>query len=893
MKAFNDGYAANDEFESTSNGLQRGELVRDLLRHRIQLPPIPEDSLKRPQLDQLVADAVVPRGVLFVEAPSGYGKSHVVNDGLRASFAEQDAVRWISLNTRDNSPARFLALIATALDVPENGIPAQATVSDALGLVLVAASRQQPPERRILVLDNLQVLVNPAVAELLEQLVSEQPEALSLILISRKALPFETHSLELEQRFTHIESGQLELSRWETFEFFRQALNRDLLTSVAVENLYSLTEGWVTPLALYRRDLLRETERKPVQETPSVERFLKESVLGLLAPAQRHALQIMAEVQLCSDELFAVLATSLPEPGLTPSNALELGLPLKAMPGGGRWYRLNPLLQEWLRAPVLPGYSERMLRVSRWFGARQQFPEALKYALLSGDDREVVSIASEGSEALLLGQDTASLLRLRKSLPPQLLEQNVRLRIVYGWVHAIGGQLRQARALVEAMKAQDFQDQEARLCALQAFILRGEGRVQTALEMADRALSAGALSTQGQLVTQMVRTSALSAAGRFQDAREANRAAARLAREAGDSGSEALAVYSHARIEMGKGALKHAEQLLRTGLDTAVQELVRPARIGETRLQLNLALVLWHQGRTREVERLLDICGRHAEQSRDPGLLVVMTIRILMCAAQGNTDEAFVWIGRAERTMHAWQVDAVMFEPILEALKASCWLAQRQIDSAAHALEKLQPYRHGDYVPELFPMMPGLLDCLLVRVELARGEYVQARSTLNAISRHYQNIIPWGVELYIRLLDAVLVREEKGMAAAVKLLVAAVTDAAGEHFISPFSDLRNELRPLLEQGLSQCPEGRFRDHLGQLYGLTTALAAGTALAEPISEREQSVLELIARGLSNQEIADTLHISLHTVKTHARRINAKLSVKSRTQAIVRARELGLL
>ena len=71
------------------------------------------------------------------------------------------------------------------------------------------------------------------------------------------------------------------------------------------------------------------------------------------------------------------------------------------------------------------------------------------------------------------------------------------------------------------------------------------------------------------------------------------------------------------------------------------------------------------------------------------------------------------------------------------------------------------------------------------------------------------------------------------------------------------------------------------------------LVATETLAEPISDREQGVLELIAQNLSNQEIADKLHISLHTVKTHARRINAKLDVKSRTQAIVRARELGIL
>jgi LuxR family maltose regulon positive regulatory protein len=50
---------------------------------------------------------------------------------------------------------------------------------------------------------------------------------------------------------------------------------------------------------------------------------------------------------------------------------------------------------------------------------------------------------------------------------------------------------------------------------------------------------------------------------------------------------------------------------------------------------------------------------------------------------------------------------------------------------------------------------------------------------------------------------------------------------------------------------------------------------------------------MAMGFSNQEIADQLYISLHTVKTHARKINVKLGAKSRTQAIHRAKELMLL
>lgn len=61
----------------------------------------------------------------------------------------------------------------------------------------------------------------------------------------------------------------------------------------------------------------------------------------------------------------------------------------------------------------------------------------------------------------------------------------------------------------------------------------------------------------------------------------------------------------------------------------------------------------------------------------------------------------------------------------------------------------------------------------------------------------------------------------------------------------------------------------------------------------LSERELDVLKLIAKGCSNQEIADQLYISIHTVKTHSSNLYSKLDVKRRTQAVTRAKELGLV
>lgn len=61
----------------------------------------------------------------------------------------------------------------------------------------------------------------------------------------------------------------------------------------------------------------------------------------------------------------------------------------------------------------------------------------------------------------------------------------------------------------------------------------------------------------------------------------------------------------------------------------------------------------------------------------------------------------------------------------------------------------------------------------------------------------------------------------------------------------------------------------------------------------ISKREHEVLELMARGLSNQEIADRLFVSLNTVKTHSANLFIKLDVKRRTQAVQKAKELALI
>jgi LuxR family maltose regulon positive regulatory protein len=74
---------------------------------------------------------------------------------------------------------------------------------------------------------------------------------------------------------------------------------------------------------------------------------------------------------------------------------------------------------------------------------------------------------------------------------------------------------------------------------------------------------------------------------------------------------------------------------------------------------------------------------------------------------------------------------------------------------------------------------------------------------------------------------------------------------------------------------------------------TKTKASPSELVEPLSEREIEVLQLIAEGLTNPEIAGRLYLSLNTVKVHTRNIYGKLGVNNRTQAVARGRDLGIL
>ena len=127
---------------------------------------------------------------------------------------------------------------------------------------------------------------------------------------------------------------------------------------------------------------------------------------------------------------------------------------------------------------------------------------------------------------------------------------------------------------------------------------------------------------------------------------------------------------------------------------------------------------------------------------------------------------------------------------------------------------------------------------------------------------------------------------------ALTLLNEALNLTIKSGMLRSFVDSGDAIRKLL---LNTTAQGERKDYLLKVqnaFGTEESLPTG-GLIEPFSERELEILRLIERGLSNREIGERLYLALNTIKGHNRKIFNKLQVHRRTEAVARARELGLL
>jgi LuxR family maltose regulon positive regulatory protein len=193
----------------------------------------------------------------------------------------------------------------------------------------------------------------------------------------------------------------------------------------------------------------------------------------------------------------------------------------------------------------------------------------------------------------------------------------------------------------------------------------------------------------------------------------------------------------------------------------------------------------------------------------------------------------------------------------------------------------------------------------LAQLRLAQGRPAEARHLLGRLRFLADAEGRYGSLVEIDALSALATAAVGDQLAARALLLRTLARVEPEGYLRGFADLGEPMRALLGDcrlALAPRADAASRQALAYIDRILAIFAAAPSrpkaapapsLIEPLTPRELEVLALVAAGLSNQDIADRLIVGISTVKKHINNIYGKLDVLSRTQALKRARELGLI
>jgi LuxR family maltose regulon positive regulatory protein len=789
----------------------------------------------------------------------------------------------------------------------------------------------------ILVLDDYHELASPAVDRLVSWLLDHAPPTLHIAIATRSEPALAIARLRACGAVTEVRGNDLRFTAAEAAEFLNGTMN--LQVSAASEAaLLDRTEGWPAALQLAALSLRTMGGREAADFVAGfggsdrhVADYLVEEVLQR-QPFERRAFLLRTSIlrRMCAP-LCAALASESEwgygrESGTlgTAQAMLEecdrQNLFLIPLDHQRKWYRYHHLFAEHLQAHLRRESPTMYATLHRcagdWYAAAGEGDEAMHHLLAASDSQRAAIVAEQYGVQMIGGSRLATFFRWCEQLDPSVIRQRPFLCAGLGWAYVLTGESEQALAWVAAgANALDHGQERGEVIVSQPDGRRiGPAEVRGHLQ-AVRAYAAR-LQRDGEAV-----------------ARYSQAALADLPADA-DTVRCTLAL-NWGLLEMEQGhdaaALAAFAEAYRSGSRNAANLFVALSALG---LQGDLHV---RAGELNEAERFYNQVIAEGELSRAQtppavgvgyfGLAQVHLWRGEFAAARRRVEEGMRW---AEQLAFAEALDEVLLLGVRIALGAHEYSeAAARLAAAAKRSEQAGPRSRLDRGWALLRATLALAQgdlaaagawaaaqftagtppdstraneylyhqelLLCSRIRLAEGDPAALPALLKEIGA--QAAMPLRCESAILRAQAYLAvgadqgqgnrSEEQALAA----LAEAVALAAPQRLRLPFLTAQPLPLGLLRKLGYQGPHTEF---VASLLPQSSGNApAHPALAEPLSEREQEVLSLLAAGLTNSQIAEILIVAPSTVKTHVNRILAKLAAANRTQAVARAREWGLI
>jgi LuxR family maltose regulon positive regulatory protein len=886
-------------------------------------PPLPDGYVLRPRLCERLQAGLGGR-LLLVSAPAGFGKSSLAVEFCQSLPAHWQSL-WLGLSPRDSDPGRFLERLLEGLQdyFPQLG-------SRALGLLKMRQRHQpfafeewldglldelalqlDPAAPLLLLLDDYHLAQGPVLDRCLQFFLNHLPDGLLVMVTSRQRPDWHLARLRLSRQLLELHEQDLRLTHDEALSLLDR--HSTSLRGEALESLIQRSEGWVAGLRFW---LLAVAEAGSDAVLPQalnggeglIRDYLLEEVIDCLpAEVQAFLYDTAPQERFCSELCDAVREAHDSAEILRFLLAHQVFLvPLDEH---GHWYRYHHLFSDLLRsrpiAQAMVPPATLHLRACRWFNAQGLLDEAVEQALRAGHlDVAANLVQNLSEEQLLAEQNIGMLLRWKMDLPDSLLISTPRLIVLYSWALGLACQLDAAEELsshlsrfLPAPSATAQKSMLAQWLALSGIIARGRGHRELTLRYCSEALESLPAKRYGQRLMCLSTLSNLAIAdGDLWRARGLNRESLELAQRVGNPLFEALAHYDRARVLQSRGEILRALTEVHQGLERLRGLSAQRLYAVRARLTLYEGFLLAMRLQPQAARGRLLSGIAEARACRDISVLIGHCVIARLDGAKGEFAGAFAELAEAERLMHIWDVPPIYYLAMITLVKCELWLAQGRTDLAEAWLARLGQTYTGERAaapPEFHPQLPLHVELQQALLDMIQGQPMLAEGRLNVLHENGQQT---GRQLLsvMALTQKVALLLAGGREPEARKTLSLALDAAAGGVLQPFDGLLKEhpdwVRGQLAANVSNPVGQQLLEHIAPS---TTRPVPECPAAEQLSSRELAVLRLIAQGCSNQEISEQLFISLHTVKTHASHINSKLGVERRTQAVARAKELGLM